>query len=121
MKSAYRDNTAFTTKDGSTIRELAHPNVHTAHGIKRQSFAEAIVEAGQTTALHKHVQSEEIYHVTAGSGLMTLGERRFEIGIGDTIVITPGTAHCVKNIGATPLKILCACSSAYADDDTVLL
>ena len=121
MKSVYRDATAYTTKDGSTIRELMHPVAHAHLDVRAQSLAEAVVEPGQTTALHKHLKSEEIYHVTAGSGLMTLGDKRFEIGVGDSVVIAPGTKHCVKNIGAMPLKILCACSPAYAHEDTVLL
>lgn len=43
----------FTTKDGSTIREIL-PAEH-------QSLAEAIVSPGHTTALHYHIKSEEIY------------------------------------------------------------
>ena len=51
------------TKDGSDIRELMHPDVH---GNIRQSFAEAIVKIGSETILHRHLQSEEIYHITRG-------------------------------------------------------
>ena len=65
--------------------------------------------------------AEEIYHITAGEGLMTLGEQRFAVAAGDTICIAPGTPHCIANTGAGPLKILCACSPAYAHDDTELL
>jgi mannose-6-phosphate isomerase-like protein (cupin superfamily) len=109
---------AYTTKDGSTIRELLHPDSSAA---RNQSFAEAIVEIGQTTMLHLHHTSEEIYHITAGTGLMILGAEEFPVTIGDSIVIRPGTPHAITNTGVTPLKILCACSPAYAHDDTVLL
>jgi mannose-6-phosphate isomerase-like protein (cupin superfamily) len=118
MKSAYNTAEAYITKDGSVIRELMHPS---KHAVNAQSLAEAIIGAGETTILHRHRLTEEIYHVTAGAGMMTLGDSRFEIGIGDTIVIAPGTAHCVTNTGATPLKILCACSPAYSHADTELL
>ncbi|CAI8012591.1 Uncharacterized protein MJ1618 [Geodia barretti] len=64
------DVEAFVTKDGSVVRELMHPNVH---GNSNTSVAECIVAPGQTTLLHKHHKSEEIYHITAGSGLMELG------------------------------------------------
>ncbi len=121
MKTSYRDATAFTTKDGSTIRELMHPAVHAALGSRAQSFAEATVEAGRQTDAHMHVQSEEIYHITAGTGRMILGDTEFDIGVGDTVLIPPGTRHCVRNSGDGPLKILCACTPAYADADTVLL
>ena len=121
MKNTYAAAPAFTTKDGSTIRELMHPDVHGKLGVRAQSFAEAIVEPGASTLAHRHLRSEEIYHVTAGSGTMMLGEATFTIAVGDTIVIVPGTPHNVTNTGSAPLKILCACSPPYAHEDTQLL
>ncbi len=118
MKTEYARVTAFITKDGSEIRELMHP-VH--HGNRNQSLAEAIVAPGQTTALHRHSLSEELYHITAGHGRMTLGEKEFNVGMGETVCIPPGTAHCIANTGAEPLRILCCCAPPYAHDDTELL
>lgn len=103
---------------GSVIRELIHPAVH---GNRNQSLAEATVMPGQKTALHRHRVTEEIYHVTQGSGLMTLGGETFEVAAGDSICIAPGTPHCVENTGREPLKVLCACSPAYSHEDTELL
>jgi mannose-6-phosphate isomerase-like protein (cupin superfamily) len=118
MKTAYRDIAAFTTKDGSTIRELMHPD----QGMNRnQSLAEAIVVPGATTRLHRHPRSEELYHVTAGTGRMTLGAETFDVAPGDTVCIPPGTPHCIENTGAGPLHILCACSPPYSHNDTELL
>lgn len=108
----------FITKDGSEIRELMHP---AAHGNRAQSLAEATVLPGQKTALHRHRVTEELYHVTRGSGVMTLGDARFEVRAGDTVCIAPGTAHCIENTGAVPLLILCACTPAYSHEDTELL
>ncbi|MDJ0739932.1 MAG: cupin domain-containing protein [Gammaproteobacteria bacterium] len=118
MLTHYRAQPPFQTKDGSEIRELMHPRVH---GNRLQSLAEARVAPGQTTALHWHKTSEELYHVVAGEGLMTLGDERFEILPGDTVAIAPQTAHCVHNIGDDTLVILCCCSPPYAHDDTELL
>ncbi len=118
IQSIYREIARYITKDGSEIRELMHPNVH---GNRAQSLAEATVLPGSATTLHMHRVTEEIYHFTQGSGVMRLGENSFAVKVGDTIAIPPGTAHCVFNSGATPMKILCACSPAYAHDDTVLL
>lgn len=118
MKSSYGAVAAYVTKDGSTIRELMHPAVH---GNRNQSFAEAIVAPGARTALHRHGMTEEIYHVTAGEGRMTLGGTQFVVRAGDTVCIPPGTAHCIENAGAEELKIFCACAPAYAHDDTELL
>jgi mannose-6-phosphate isomerase-like protein (cupin superfamily) len=118
MKTDYATTPACVTKDGSEIRELMHPSTH---GNRNQSFAEAVVAAGTTTRLHRHHQSEELYHITAGCGRMTLGEESFDVGPGDTICIPPGTPHCIENIGSEPLRLLCCCAPAYAHADTELL
>lgn len=117
-KSRYASVQPFTTKDGSIIRELMHPSVH---GNANQSLAEAVVPVGTTTQLHKHQRSEEIYHITAGTGLMTLGKETSPVGVGETICIPPGTPHRIENTGKGELKILCCCSPPYSHDDTELL
>lgn len=109
---------AYETKDGSLIRELMHPN---AHASRAQSLAEATLLPGQRTVLHRHVRTEELYHILEGRGRMTLGDEQFDIAPGDTVCIRPGTAHCLLNDGAAPLRVLCCCSPAYAHDDTELL
>ncbi len=118
MKTRYADLPAFVTKDGSIIRELMHP---ASHDSRHQSLAEAIVEPGQQTALHRHEASEELYHITAGTGRMRLGNTEFDVQVGDTICIPPGTAHCITNTGDEPLRILCCCAPPYAHDDTEVL
>ncbi len=118
MKTSYPELSPYITKDGSEIRELMHPD---RHGNLRQSLAEAIVYPGQQTLLHRHQRTEELYHVTAGVGRMTLGDRTFAVAAGDTICIPPGTAHCIANIGNEPLHILCCCAPPYSHEDTILL
>lgn len=123
MKSAYNDVQPFVTRDGSYIRELMHPDVQgkTGFGVSNQSLAEAVVAPGKSTILHRHHQTEELYFVNEGQGLMTLADEQFEVEAGDTVCITPGTPHCIENIGSGELKILCCCSPAYSHDDTELL
>lgn len=108
----------YVTKDGSVIRELMHPNLH---GNQQQSLAEARIPANQRTLLHRHHQTEELYYIFLGHGLMRLGEQEFRVKVGDTICIPPGTAHCITALGDTELVILCACSPAYTHTDTELL
>ena len=51
---------AFTTKDGSQIRELlAHRN----SCIRKQSLAEARLDINASTAPHYHPETEEIYYI----------------------------------------------------------
>lgn len=118
VKTEYKNIASFITKDGSIIRELMHPS---QHGVKNQSLAEAIVPSGVTTQLHRHPVSEELYYILEGQGLMTLGDQRFHVGVGDTVCIRPGTAHQISANGDTDLRFLCCCSPAYSHDDTELL
>lgn len=118
MRTRYPQISPYLTKDGSEIRELMHPDLHAS---RNQSLAEARVPAGGSTLLHRHRNSEELYHVTAGSGMMTLGAERFPLAAGDTVCIAPGIPHRVENTGSETLVILCACSPAYSHADTELL
>lgn len=117
-RTRYRDIAAYTTRDGSEIRELLRPGVYP---IRNQSLAEARIAPGNRTRLHRHHLSEEVYHVTEGRGTMTLGGRRFTIERGDTVAVPPGTPHKVENAGFGTLVLLCACSPAYTHADTELL
>lgn len=118
MKTRYSDIPAYITKDGSEIRELLHPD---HHGAQHQSLAEALISIGTRTLLHRHHRTEEIYHVTAGRGRMTLENEVFDVAPGDSILIPPGTAHCIEAYGTESLRILCCCSPAYSHGDTELL
>lgn len=52
---------------------------------------------------------------------MRLDEERFEVARGDSVLIAPGTPHCIEALGPEPLKILCCCSPAYSHEDTELV
>lgn len=118
MKTRLADIAPYITRDGSEIRELMHPG---HHGNRAQSLAEAVVPAGARTLLHRHRESEELYHVTAGEGVLTLGSERLKVSPGDTALIPPGTPHCIEATGAEALRILCCCSPAYRHEDTEIL
>ena len=108
----------YITKDGSEVRELMHPAVQ---GNRNQSLAEATLPAGTRTMLHRHLVTEEIYHITAGEGQMILGADLFKVGVGDTICIAQGTAHCIEASTTGALVLLCCCSPAYSHADTEIL
>jgi mannose-6-phosphate isomerase-like protein (cupin superfamily) len=118
IKSAYDDIRPYPTVDRAVIRELMHPDVQ---GNSNQSLAEATVPAATATTLHQHRNSEEIYHIIARRGRMILGEEVFEVTVGDTICIPPGTFHQLQNTGQTELRLLCCCAPPYSDDDTELV
>jgi quercetin dioxygenase-like cupin family protein len=100
---------AFTTKDGSTIRELHHTAA--------QSLAEASLEPGQATQRHYHALSEEIYLITGGGGILEIDGESRDVRPGDAVVIPPGAWHELT-AGADGARLLCMCVPPYSHDDT---
>ena len=110
--------TAFTTKDGSEIRELlAHRN----SCIVNQSLAEARLPVGGRTEPHYHPLCEEIYYLLAGRGRMRVEDEIRPVAPGDAIAIPPGKRHQITNIGDEMLRFLCCCAPAYEHEDTVMV
>ncbi len=99
----------FTTKDGSTIRELHHTAA--------QSLAEASLDAGRKTRRHYHAASEEIYLITVGGGRLEIDGMARDVSVGDAALIPPGAWHELL-AGPAGVHLLCMCSPPYADDDT---
>jgi mannose-6-phosphate isomerase-like protein (cupin superfamily) len=107
----------FTTKDGSEIRELlAHRN----SAIRNQSLAEARLPVGSSTQEHYHVQTEEIYYITHGTGQIRIDSETREVKPGDAIAILPGQKHKLWNTSNETLRLLCTCAPAYEHEDTVI-
>ncbi len=108
---------AFTTKDGSEIRELlAHRNSL----IRHQSLAEARLTVGGATQEHYHPKCEEIYYITHGIGKIRIEGELREVKAGDAIAIPPGQKHKLWNTGEETLRLLCCCAPAYEDSDTII-
>lgn len=108
---------AFTTKDGSEIRELlAYRN----SAIRNQSLAEARVPVGGSTMEHYHVKTEEIYFITHGTGRMRIDGEERPVRAGDAIAIPPGARHKLWNTGSETLRLLCCCAPCYEHSDTII-
>ena len=108
------DAPPFTTKDGSTIRELLGVD----HGARSQSLAEAWLEPGQATERHYHAVSEELYVLLDGEGEMEVDGERRRVAAGDAILIAPGAWHRIAADAGVPLRFLCCCAPPYSHDDT---
>ena len=111
------DVAAFTTKDGSEIRELlAYRN----SAIRNQSLAEARLPVGGSTQEHYHPKAEEIYYITAGVGRIRIDGETRGVKAGDAIAISPGQKHKLWNVGRETLTLLCCCAPAYEHSDTII-
>jgi quercetin dioxygenase-like cupin family protein len=107
------DAEAFTTKDGSTVREL----LGTQHGAANQSLAEATLEPGQATQRHYHARTEELYVLLEGDGEMEVDGTTRTVGAGDAILIPPGAWHTLR-AGGDGARLLCCCAPPYRHEDT---
>lgn len=108
---------AFTTKDGSRIRELL--GLSTSALVRNQSLAEATLEPGQATERHYHRESEEIYFLLAGGGEMEIDGESRSVGPGDAVLIPPGARHTLL-AGPEGARLLCCCAPPYRHEDTFL-
>ena len=107
---------AFTTKDGSEIRELlAHRNsaIPTRAWPRRAAAGHqhpgTLPPEGRRDLLH-HSRSRPDANRRGGA----------EVKAGDAIAILPGQRHKLWNTGSETLRLLCCCAPAYEHSDTVL-
>jgi mannose-6-phosphate isomerase-like protein (cupin superfamily) len=80
------------------------------------SLADARVEAGVTTELHR-LTVDEWYVIKRGSGLMAVGGAEwFEVGPGDIVVIPAGTSQSIRNTAGGDLLFQCICTPRFTPD-----
>ncbi len=79
------------------------------------SLADARVEPGVTTELHK-LTVDEWYVIQSGSGLMEIdGGNPFEVRPGDTVIIPAGTSQRISNSGESDLSFQCVCVPRFTE------
>jgi len=101
----------FWIRERCYIRELINDP-----DIREFSLAEARVEPGVRTELHK-LDVDEWYVVTTGSGLMEVGgEPATDVGPGDIIRIPAGTSQRIRNTGSEDLVFQCICLPRFTAD-----
>jgi mannose-6-phosphate isomerase-like protein (cupin superfamily) len=80
------------------------------------SLADARVEPGVTTELHK-LTVDEWYVIHVGSGLMEVGGgTAFAVRQGDTVIIPAGTSQRISNTGKDDLQFQCICMPRFTPD-----
>ena len=109
--------TVIHTPHGSEIRPLID---RTTSEIELCSLAEEVLPPGAAVARHHHLQTEEVYYILSGHGVMTVGTAERTVTTGDAIFIPRATAHTLANIGAEPLVLLLICGPAYDRVDHLL-
>jgi mannose-6-phosphate isomerase-like protein (cupin superfamily) len=102
---------------GGTLKAIFGPeNV----GAKNFRFSVGYFDPGEGLQVHIHPESEEVYYVISGTGVVYLGKERKQIPIepGISLYIDAGTLHGVTNTGK--VKLLIAFFVAPGKDKTVV-
>jgi len=68
---------------------------------------------GSMQAVHGHPDSEQVYVVVRGRGVMQVGGEMQEVSEGTLVFIPPGAAHAIKNAGDEPLVFVSATSPPF--------
>lgn len=89
---------------GGPIKPIVTPQTV---GSKKLRFAIGVFDPDEGLVPHIHPESEEVYYVIKGRGIVYIGEERKEIPIEPetALYIPPGTIHGVKNTGKEKLIV----------------
>ena len=66
---------------------------------KCQMFASVRIPAGASIGVHKHVGTNETYHILNGKALYTDNGETYEVKAGDTTYCADGDTHGIESIG----------------------
>jgi len=84
------------------------------HKVKR-----IVVLSGKRFSLQRHARRHEHWHVTSGAGLVTVGDRRFDVRDGDSVDIPAGTKHRMENTGGDDLVFIEIQRGSYFGEDDI--
>jgi mannose-6-phosphate isomerase len=78
------------------------------------------VNPGKRLSLQSHSKREELWVITEGTAMMTLGVMKFTMKVGDKVKIPYHTKHRVENIGTVPLKFVEVQTGTYFGEDDIV-
>ena len=66
-----------------------------------------VLEAGEAPPLHKHDDTEQVYYLLDGEGILTVGENKeaHPVMAGQVVVIPPAVPHSIRAVGG-PVRYL---------------
>ncbi|MEO0509258.1 MAG: cupin domain-containing protein [Verrucomicrobiota bacterium] len=111
-----KDCEDYVAEDRAIAKEFMGPHMA---GLKNLSIAEIRIPAGVTVKKHYHLESEETYHIVAGSGIMHLDGVDEPIEPGQAVAIHPGQWHTIHNPKDADLVMIVTCSPPWKFEDQV--
>jgi mannose-6-phosphate isomerase-like protein (cupin superfamily) len=74
-------------------------------------------EPGSMQAVHGHPDSEQVYIIVRGRGVMQVADEMEEVSEGALVFIPPGSAHAIKNTGDEPLIYVSSTSPPFDPEE----
>lgn len=84
------------------VRENTPITFAITRGVDRVSSISMCIEElipGSVIPIHKHLEADEYFHITAGTGILTIEEREIPYKPGTSVFIPRNTWHGFKNTG----------------------
>ena len=106
----------FVAPDKAVAKEFMSPRVS---GLKNMSIAQITIPAGVEVTKHYHLESEEVYHIVSGAGIMHLDGKESPITVGQAVAIKVGQWHSIRNESDKPLVMIVTCSPPWKPEDQV--
>lgn len=107
----------FLAGDNTLLRELLHPDKHSAQ--VRFSLAHAKLARGLTSRPH-HLKTSEVYYILRGCALMHVDRESREVRPGDLIYIPPMARQFIESLGPEDLEFLCIVDPAWQPENEVI-
>jgi mannose-6-phosphate isomerase-like protein (cupin superfamily) len=100
----------FSTSGARRYRFPTHINdivVDRAESQTSEVFV-VILEPGEAPPLHQHDDTEQVFYILEGEGILRIGAGQTEYAVrsGDVVRIPPATLHSIRCIGKKPLRYL---------------
>lgn len=96
------DGEAYQMKGGTAILRI---KVSKLQGAESSCFCTESFPPGQAILVHKHSYEDEFIFIHRGTGLLTLGEKEYQIKEGAFAFVPKGVWHGLKNNGTVNIEM----------------
>ncbi len=86
-----------------TVQQYFTPDEMTANS---RLCAKLTLPSGASIGVHEHIQEDEVYIITQGSGILDDGICESRVEAGDAVLTGNGESHAIRNDEDTPLEII---------------
>lgn len=110
MKISAVDTSPRNERAGQVSHLLLAPG---QFGSNRMAITLVNGEPNSEQPMHSHPESEQVYVIVAGSGVMRVDDEERQVGPGTLVFIPPGAAHAIRNVGESTLTYVSATSPPF--------